>query len=40
MINIGLFGWKPIESLPTTIGQLQHLTMLWLRNYENLKQFP
>jgi Leucine-rich repeat (LRR) protein len=31
---------KSIESLPTTIGQLQHLTELRLVGCENLKELP
>jgi Leucine-rich repeat (LRR) protein len=31
---------KSNESLATTIGQLQHLTHLWLEYCENLKELP
>jgi leucine-rich repeat protein SHOC2 len=37
---LDLFGFKSIESLPTMIGQLQHLTEQWLTNCENLKELP
>ncbi len=37
---LDLYGYKSIESLPTTIGQLQHLTHLRLKYYENLKELP
>jgi hypothetical protein len=34
---LDLFGCKCIQSLPTTIGELKHLTKLWLWGCENLK---
>jgi leucine-rich repeat protein SHOC2 len=37
---LDLSGCKSIESLPTMIGQLQHLTQLWLVRSENLKELP
>jgi Leucine-rich repeat (LRR) protein len=35
---LNLSGYNSIESLPTTIGELQHLTNLRLTNCENLKE--
>jgi len=37
---LDLSSCKSIESLPTTIGQLQHLTQLRLVACENLKELP
>jgi len=37
---LDLFRCKSIESLPTIIGQLQHLTELQLVGYGNLKELP
>ncbi len=37
---MNLFDRKSIESLPTTIGDLKHLTELWLGGCENLKELP
>jgi len=37
---LNLSSYNSIESLPTIIGQLQHLTNLWLTNCENLKELP
>jgi hypothetical protein len=31
---------KSIESLPTTLGDLKHLTKLMFRGCENLKELP
>jgi hypothetical protein len=36
---LDLLGCNYIKSIPT-IGQLQHLTQVWLRKCENLKQLP
>jgi hypothetical protein len=35
---LDLFFYKSIKSLPTMIGQLQHLAHLWLIDCENLKK--
>jgi hypothetical protein len=35
---LDLCSYNSIESLLTTIGQLQHLTQLWLRRCESLKK--
>jgi hypothetical protein len=35
---LDLSGYNSIESLLTTINQLQHLTQLWLRRCESLKK--
>jgi Leucine-rich repeat (LRR) protein len=35
---LNLFHCKSIESLPTTIVDLKHLTELWLGGCENLKE--
>ncbi len=40
IINIGLIYYKFIESLPTIIGDLKHLTKLLLQECENLKEVP
>jgi hypothetical protein len=37
---LDLSGYNSIESLLTTIGQLQHLTNLLLTNCENLNELP
>jgi hypothetical protein len=37
---LDLSGCDSIESLPTMIGQLQHLIQVWLRRCENFKQIP
>jgi Leucine-rich repeat (LRR) protein len=37
---LDLSGCKSIESSPTTIGQLQHLTEIQLVECENLKDIP
>jgi leucine-rich repeat protein SHOC2 len=37
---LDISGCKSIESLPTMMGQLQHLTELWLVKCENLKELP
>jgi hypothetical protein len=37
---LDLFGCKSIESLPTTIGQLQNLTKFRLARCENIKELP
>ncbi len=37
---LDVIACKSIESLPTPIGQLQHLTKLQLIDYGNLKQLP
>ncbi|CAK9870216.1 unnamed protein product [Sphagnum jensenii] len=38
--NIQAIWCKSIESLPTTLGDLRHLTKLKLQGCENLKEFP
>ncbi len=37
---LDLYDYKSIESLPTTLGDLKHLTELLLQQCENLKELP